>query len=121
EQAAFAASVGSEQAWYAAMSGMQHAMEIAKSRGADPAEWENKPDVFFHQLVVDDGSDKWFFTVFTSAPPEEQSVRYGMTDETRKLNLNKATPEMLTRATFLSPQQIEAITGAGLTNAASMA
>lgn len=121
EQAAFAASVGSEQAWYAALSGIQKAMEIAKTRGTEAAEWENNPGAFQHQLVVDDGSDKWYFTVFTTAPPEEQTVRYGLTDETRKLNLNKATAEMLSRSTTLSPQQIEAITGAGLTNTASAA
>jgi DNA uptake protein ComE-like DNA-binding protein len=121
EQAAFAASVGSEQAWYAAMSGIQQAMEIAKTRGAAPEEWQNNPAAFRHQIVVNDGSDQWFYTVFTAAAPEEQSVRYGLTDETRKLNLNKATAEMLSRSTVLSPQQIEAITGVGLTNSASAA
>ena len=121
EQAAFAASIGSEQAWSTAMSGIQQAMQIAKSRGAEPAEWQNNPETFQHQMVVDDGSDQWFYTVFTAAAPEEETVRYGITDETRKLNLNKATAEMLTKCTVLSPQQIEAITGAGATNALSMA
>ena len=121
EQAAFSASVGSEQAWFTAMSGIQQAMEIAKNRGAETAEWNSNPGAFRHQMVVDDGSDKWFFTVFTAAGPEDETVRHGMTDETRKLNLNKATVEMLRAATVLSQQQIEAITGASLTNAASMA
>ncbi|HVK57649.1 MAG TPA: helix-hairpin-helix domain-containing protein [Candidatus Kapabacteria bacterium] len=121
EQAAFSASLGSEQAWYTAMSGVQQAMEIAKNRAAEPAQSQNNPGAFFHQLVVDDGSDKWFYTVFTAAPPEEQTVRYGLTDETRKMNLNKATAEMLSKATVLSPQQIQSITGAGLTNVASVA
>ena len=121
EQAAFSASVGSEQAWYTAMSGIQQAMEIAKTRGADQAEWASNPGSFWHQLVVDDGSDKWFYTVFSAAAPEEQTVRYGLVDENRKLNLNKATAEMLSKSTVLSSQQIEAITGVGLTNTASMA
>ena len=121
EQAAFSASAGSEQAWYAAMSGIQQAMQVAGKREAEETEWQNNPAAFRHQLVVDDGSDKWFYTVFTASAPEEESVRYGLTDETRKLNLNKATTEMLTRATFLSAQQIEAITGASLTNRASLA
>src|SRR5687768_9257441 len=103
EQAAFAASVGSEQAWSSAMSGIQQAMQIAKTRGADPAEWQNNPQTFQHQMVVDDGSDQWFYTVFTGAAPEEQTLRYGITDETRKLNLNKATAEMLSKCTVLSP------------------
>ena len=121
EQAAFSASVGSEQAWFTAMSGIQQAMEIAKAHRNETAEWNNNPGAFRHQLVVDDGSDKWYFTIFTAGGAEDEGVRYGMTDETRKLNLNKATAEMLSRATVLSPQQIEAITGASLTNSPSAA
>jgi DNA uptake protein ComE-like DNA-binding protein len=121
EQAAFAASAGSEQAWYAAMSGIQQAMYLAKRGGPDVNAWQNNPGALRHQQVIDDGSDKWFFTVFTAAPPEEENVRFGMIDENRKLNLNKATAEMLSLSTFLSPQQIEAITGSSLTNTQSMA
>ena len=121
EQAAFAASVGSEQAWYAAMSGIQQAMDLARRRGPDLNIWQNNPAALRHQQVLDDGSDKWYFSVFTAAPPEEEGVRFGMVDENRKLNLNKATAEMLSACTFLSPQQIEAITGSSLTNTQSMA
>ena len=121
EQAAFSASAGSEQAWHAAMSGIQQAMHLAKRGGPDANIWQNNPSALRHQQVLDDGSDKWYFTVFTPAPPEEESVRFGMVDENRKLNLNKATAEMLSACTVLSPQQIEAITGSSLTNTQSMA
>jgi Tfp pilus assembly protein PilV len=121
EQAAFSASAGTEQAWSAAMSGIQQAMRVAKSGAADVNTWQNNPSMLRHQQVLDDGSDKWYFTVFTAAAPEEESVRFGMVDENRKLNLNKATPEMLTACSFLSPQQIEGITGASLTNTQSTA
>ncbi len=121
EQAAFSASAGTEQAWYAAMSGIQQAMHLAKSGDADPNVWQNNPSALRHQQVLDDGSDKWYFTVFTAAPPEEESVRFGIVDENRKLNPNKATAEMLSKCTSLSPQQIEAITGSNLTNAQSTA
>lgn len=109
EQASFSAAIGSEQAWHAAMSGIQQAMHLA--RAADPAEWQNNPSAFRHQFVLDDGADKWFFTVFTAAPPEEDQLRYGMVDENRKLNLNRATAEMLQKATFLTAAQIEAVCG----------
>jgi DNA uptake protein ComE-like DNA-binding protein len=121
EQAAFAASAGTEQAWYAAMSGIQQAMHLAKSGAPDANTWQNNPAALRHQQVLDDGSDKWYFTVFTAAPPDEETVRYGMVDENRKVNLNKATAEMLAACTFLSPQQIEAITGSSLTNTQSAA
>ena len=109
EQASFSAAVGSEQAWHAAMSGIQQAMHLARS--ADPAEWQNNPGALQHQFVLDDGADKWYFTVFAAAPPEESELRYGLIDENRKLNLNKAKPEMLQQSTFLAPTQIEAICG----------
>jgi DNA uptake protein ComE-like DNA-binding protein len=120
EEAGFSASVGSEQAWYAAMSGIQQAISLAQSK--DPALWQNNPGAFSRQLVLDDGSDKWYFTVFTAGPPEENQPRFGLTDENRKLNLNKATGEMLQKCTVLSGQQIETITGSSMTtNAVSMA
>jgi DNA uptake protein ComE-like DNA-binding protein len=121
EQAAFAASAGTEQAWHAAMSGIQQAMHLARNGGADANVWQNNPSALRHQRVLDDGSDQWHFTVFTAAPAEEETVRFGMVDENRKLNLNKATAEMLAACTFLSPQQIEAITGSSLTNTQSTA
>lgn len=120
EEAASAASAGSEQAWYAAMSGIQQAMNLAQSK--DPAAWQNNPGAFARQLVVDDASDKWYFTVYCPGPPEEGQTHYGLIDENRKLNLNKASAEMLQKCTFLSAQQIEAITGTGVvTNPPSMA
>ena len=121
EQAAFSASAGSEQAWHAAMSGIQQAMHLAKRGGPDLNVWQNNPAALRHQQILDDGSDKWYFSVFTAAPPEEETVRFGMVDENRKLNLNKATAEMLSVCAVLSPQQIEAITGSSLTNTQSMA
>lgn len=121
EQAAFSASSGSEQAWHASMSGVQQAMHFAKNSARDHAAWQNNPAAFRHQQVLDDGSDHWYFTVFSAALPEEETVRFGIADETGKLNLNKATAEMLGKATFLSAPQIEAITGSSLTNAPSIA
>jgi hypothetical protein len=117
EQAGFSAASGSEQGWLAAMSGIEQAMHLA--RATDPAEWQNNPSAFRHQYVLDDGSDKWYFTVFSPAPPEEDDLRYGLVDENRKLNLNKATAEALQKCTFLSPAQVEAITG-GPTNTADL-
>jgi DNA uptake protein ComE-like DNA-binding protein len=120
EEAASAASAGSEQAWYTALSGIHQAMNVA-STAQDPALWEHNPSVFRHQLVVDDGSDKWYFTVFSAGLPEENQPRFGLIDENRKLNLNKATPESLQLCTFLSPAQIEAIAGTNSPAVASTA
>jgi len=119
EQAGFAAAAGSEQAWAAAMSGIQMAMQQAQN--GDPANWTNQPSAFHHHLVLDDGADQWYYTVYSAAGPEEDQVRHGLSDETAKLNLNKASGEMLAKSTYLSGQQIEGITGSSLTNTASIA
>jgi DNA uptake protein ComE-like DNA-binding protein len=111
EQAGFSAAIGSEQAWLTAMSGIQQAMHLAKSGTLDPAMWRNNPGAFQHQLILDDGSDKWYFTVFSPAAPEEDVVRYGLADENQKINLNRATGEMLQKCTHLSAQQIEVLSG----------
>jgi hypothetical protein len=110
EEAALGASFGAEQAWFAASSGIQQAMVIARS-AKDPAAWENNPGVFRHQFVVDDAIDKWYFTVYCAGLPEENQPRFGLIDENRKANLNKATAEMLGKCTFLSGPQIEALAG----------
>jgi type II secretory pathway component PulK len=119
EEAAFSASLGSEQAWFAAMSGIQQAMALAQAK--DPAQWQNNPTVFYHQLVLDDGSDKWYYTIFCPGPPEENQVRYGLVDENGKLNLNKATPRMLQKCTVLSPAQIDGVCGTALASTNSSA
>lgn len=109
EQASFSAAIGSEQAWHAAMSGIQQAMHLA--RAPDPALWQDNPEAFRHQFVLDDGADKWYFTIFTAGPPEESELRHGLVDENRKINLNRAKAEALQKCTYLSSAQIEAICG----------
>jgi DNA uptake protein ComE-like DNA-binding protein len=116
EEAAFGASSGAEQGWYAALSGIQQAMAIARA-AKEPSVWENNPSIFRHQFVVDDAIDKWYFTIYTAGLPEENQPRFGLTDENRKLNLNNATAEMLSKCTVLSGSQIEAIAGTNSTTA----
>ena len=112
EQASFSAAVGSEQAWYAASSGIQQAMHLAASGRNDPSPWQNNPAAFRHQLILDDGADRWFFTIYSSAAPGESQVRHGLSDESAKLNLNTASAESLQRATHLAPAVIQAIASA---------
>lgn len=117
EEASLAASTGSEQGWSAAVSGIQRAMNIVRT-AKDSSVWEKNPGLFRHQFVLDDGVDRWYFSVYTAGAPEENQPRFGVVDENRKLNLNKATADALQKCTFLSGGQIEAITG---TNAAPAA
>ena len=111
EQAAFSAATGGEQATLAAMSGINQAMHLARSEGDDPTLWQHNPGALFHQFVTDDGSDRWFFTVYTSPKPGEKELRFGLTDESAKLNLNKVAAAMLFRAFDWPPALVQQITG----------
>jgi DNA uptake protein ComE-like DNA-binding protein len=107
EQFSFAASAGSEQAWYAAMSGIQQTMHLASS--PDRTQWQDNPGALRQQLVYDDGSDKWYFTVYCAAPPEEQQARAGIVNENGKINLNTATAEMIRKCAVLPPSVVDEI------------
>ena len=95
EQASFASGSGSEQAWAAAMSGVQQAIYAAQSSGNNSANWQNNPGIFFHQLVLDDVTEKWYYTIYTQGTASEPGPRYGLTDEAGKVNIKKIDPATL--------------------------
>lgn len=90
DQASFAAISGSEQAWSAAMSGVQQAINVVQTSGDNAANWQNNAAAFHHQLVVDDVSDRWYFTVYSRGTANEPELRHGLTDEAGKINIKKA-------------------------------
>jgi len=101
EETATAAGSGAEQAWAAAMSGVREAMRVAATGSENPDVFDS-PDLFRERLVFDDGSDRWHFTVY-SPGDDGMALRYGLTDEAGKLNLNHATEEMLARLPGMKP------------------
>ena len=103
EQAATAAGAGGEQAWAAAMSGVHEAMRLVGSAVAGSSDWQDNPTILREQLVIDDGADHWYFTVFGQGDGEENEVRFGLTDESSKLNINFATEEMLEKLPKMTP------------------
>ena len=94
ETNAAAAAERGEQAWYAAMSGVNRAATILKATGADPKTWYDNPDALMNQLVVDDGRNRWYFTVWAEEVSgdgsQPNSLRYGASDEAGKINLSTA-------------------------------
>ena len=89
EDTAASASVGTEQAWAAAMSGVEEALRVASDALPGATDWQQNPGAFRDRLVFEDGVDRWFFTVFS--PAEEEALgefRFGLTDEGGKLNVN---------------------------------
>ncbi len=101
EETASAAGSGAEQAWAAAMSGVREAMRVAAT-GSDNPDVFDSADLFRERFVFDDGSDRWHFTVY-SPGDDGAALRYGLTDEAGKLNINHATEEMLARLPGMKP------------------
>ncbi|MBI3869119.1 MAG: general secretion pathway protein GspK [Verrucomicrobia bacterium] len=97
EESATSSMASSEQAWAAAMSGVEEVMRVVKSAPAGTTEWLDDPKSFQDRLVSEDGADRWYFTVYSPANEDAvRDMRYGVTDEASKLNLNAAhTPELL--------------------------
>jgi len=88
EDTAASASVGTEQAWAAAMSGVEEALRVAAA-APGAADWQENPAAFRDRLVFDDGGERWFFTVFSPGGGEALGeFRFGLTDEAAKLNVN---------------------------------
>lgn len=110
EDTAAAAGAGAEQAWAAAMSGVQEAMRVAAAAKPGFTDWRNEPRAFRHRLVGDDGSDRWFFTIYS--PPDDDALaelRFGLSDEAGKLNLNAAHTTNFTGFPRLTVQHIAAL------------
>lgn len=89
DETAVVASGTSEQAWAAALSGVEEALRIARQSAPGSTDWRDNRRAFRERLLFEDGGDRWFFTVFS--PPDDDSTeewRYGLTDEASKININ---------------------------------
>lgn len=94
EDAAAAASGGTEQAWATALSGIDEAIRVASLIRPGTLEWRDNPRAFRDHLVYEDGADRWYFTVFSEAGEEALGeIRYGLSDEASRLNVN-TTPAL---------------------------
>jgi DNA uptake protein ComE-like DNA-binding protein len=109
EDIASTAGAGAEQASAAAMSGIQQAMRVAAAASPGLLEWRDNPEAFKEHLFYDDGVDQWYFTVYSAGDAETGLLRYGLTDEAGKLDLNEASEAMLDRLPGLKPAQAQAL------------
>jgi DNA uptake protein ComE-like DNA-binding protein len=98
EDTASSATAGSEQAWAAAMSGIHEAMRIAAQAAPGSTAWQDNPRAFRDRFVFEDGRDRWYFSVYSAADPDaREEVRFGLTGEASKLNLNRALEARLAK------------------------
>ena len=110
EDTAAHASVGTEQAWAAAMSGVEEALRVAGAATPGSTDWQENPAAFRDRLVFDDGADQWFFTVFSPGGGESLAeFRHGLTDEASKVNINASTNANLEKIPRLTPALVAAL------------
>ncbi len=104
-----AAATGSsgEQAWASALSGVRIAMKIAASIRPGDTDWQDAPDRFKDQLLYEDGSEEWHWTLFTS--DGEGGIRFGLSDESSKINLNTAANSLVARLPSMKASLTDAL------------
>ncbi|MFW5840647.1 MAG: type II secretion system protein GspK, partial [Planctomycetota bacterium] len=95
EYKAASAAEARSQAYATAYSGVHKALAVAVAHADEPAVWLDNPELFENQLVYDDGAEQWYFSVYSPADPDADTVRFGLTDETGKVNLNVAGEDLL--------------------------
>ncbi len=110
ELKAAAAADKYDQAYAVAYSGLHKALAVVSRHGADPLIWQDNPDLFQNQKVRDDGSEQWYFCVYSPASADDaETVRFGLTDEAGKVNVNVAGRELLAELPNLTEEQIDCL------------
>lgn len=109
EEMASSAGTGSEAAWAAAMSGVQEAIRLVQQTPPGSLDWQDNPAVCYQRFLLDDGADSWYFSVYGGADPETGELRYGLSDEAAKLNVNRATEEMFGKLPAMRPILTQAL------------
>jgi type II secretory pathway component PulK len=114
ENAAAAAGTRGHQAYAAAMSGIHTAIALLKEAADDPQKWIDNPELFHNRLVVDDGADRWCFTVY-AAPDDagsssgSEGVRFGLRDEASMINVNTAPASVLLALPGMTAPMVDAL------------
>jgi DNA uptake protein ComE-like DNA-binding protein len=91
------------------MSGVYEAMRIAAQAAPGSFEWRENAAAFRERLVYDEGSDRWYFTVYSQGDPDREEMNFGLTDEASKLNINQATEEMLEKLPKMTPYLVQGL------------
>ncbi len=109
ETAASAAKGRGDQAYEAALSGLEFATAVLQNYAGDMDVWYDNPDIFLNQLVAEDGANTWYFTVYGDDPLGQDNLRYGASDESGKINLNTATAEQLAGLAGLTEELVDCL------------
>jgi len=103
------AGMGGARARAAAMAGIRKVIQALSTNNLEVIDWRDNPDQFRAQLVFDEGSERWHFTVFTGSGDLDAPIRHGLSDEAGKLNLNRATEDSLNALPQVEPTLSQAL------------
>ena len=111
EKTAAAAGISGEQAWATAMSGVYKAMYVAAQATPESLAWRDDPASFNNHLVLDDGVNQWYFSVYSAGEPNAPGIRFGLADESSKINVNHADSGILERLPGMTPALAQVLAG----------
>ena len=98
-----------EQAYAAATSGLERAIGVLKAHLDEPDLWLDHPEWFADQLVLDDGAERWYFTIWAPSEDDDTQIRYGLEDEAGRINLNTADPDTLLLLPGMTEERVDAL------------
>ena len=95
-ETASAAGEQGEQAWLAAMSGINYTVNVLLSFEQGNTDWKDNSELFKDKFIFNDGRDKWYFSVYSwnGSEDSQDSIVYGVKDEAGKLNLKYLPAEV---------------------------
>jgi type II secretory pathway component PulK len=109
ETSAATAAGRGEQAWAAVISGIEQAGAVLADSAGQPDDWRDAPETFAHQLVAEDGATRWYFTIYAPSDEDPYQPRFGLVDESGKINVNLADEQTLRALPQLTGEQVDAL------------
>ena len=103
------AQLTGEQGYAAAISGLRFAAALLEEGPTEVERWYDNPDALRGRFVCDDGANRWYFTIYAYDPEGSDTVRYGLTDEAGKININTADAETLLSLANMSSERVDCL------------
>lgn len=111
ESAALNAQVNLDQARNCAMSGIEAAALLLREKYAEQEVWFSDPKLFKDvpvEVITDRDKRQtfWRYSLVAPDPDSDAIIRYGITDEAGKLNINVASKEQLERLPGMTAEMV---------------
>jgi type II secretory pathway component PulK len=115
EYNALETQIGMSRARHAAVSGIESMILILRERFEDPNVWYDDPNLFsdqpieYDQTLGDERKDSWRYSIVGYNLDAQDFVRFGVTDEASKVNLNVASEAQLLRLPGMTRETVDSL------------